>query len=59
MHSKEYMEARKEFRNCLWMSLIGCGVPLILAFTEWRPIMKAELRKERQGVSPLATPSRG
>ena len=47
MHSKEYEEARKEFRNCLWMSIIGCGVPLILAFTEWRPIMRAELKKEK------------
>ena len=43
MHSKEYMEARKEFRNCLWMSGVGLGVPLILAFTDWRPIMRRGL----------------
>ena len=48
MHSQEYMEAKKEFVNCLWMTLIGCGVPLVLAFTEWRPIMKRELEKEKQ-----------
>ena len=48
MHSKEYLEARKEFVNCLWMTIFGCGVPLVLAFKEWRPIMKSELAKEKQ-----------
>lgn len=47
MHSKEYIEARKDFINCIVMSPIGFFVPLVLAFTEWRPIMRAELRKER------------
>lgn len=46
MHSKEYLEARKEFINCICMSLIGIGVPLVLAFTEWLPIMRAEKKKE-------------
>lgn len=48
MHSEEYMQARKEFINCLAMSILGLGIPAVLAFTEWRPIMKAELRKEAQ-----------
>lgn len=48
------MEARKEFWNCLWMSLIGLGVPLVLAFTEWRPIMRAELAREKAAQSPTA-----
>lgn len=54
MHSKEYMEARKEFRNCLWMSIFGLGVPIVIAFSYWRPIMREELRKERLGRVELA-----
>lgn len=46
MHSKEYLEARKEFINCIIMSPIGIGVPLILAFKEWLPIMVEERKKE-------------
>ena len=46
MHSAAYLEARKEFINCLCMSIIGIGVPVVLAFTEWWPVMKAEKRKE-------------
>ena len=48
MHSEAYLEARKEFINCLYMSLIGLGVPIYLAFKEWLPVMRAEKRKERQ-----------
>ena len=48
MHSQAYEEARKEFRNCLWMSLIGLGVPVVIAFKEWLPIMREELRKEKE-----------
>ena len=47
MHSQEYMEAKKEFINCILMTIIGLGVPLVLAFTEWLPIMKEERRKEQ------------
>ena len=47
MHSEAYLEARKEFINCIVMAPIGLFVPLINAFREWRPIMKAELKKER------------
>ena len=45
MYSKEYEEARKEFINCLWMGIIGLGVPFVLAFREWRPIMQREKEK--------------
>lgn len=45
MYSKEYLEARKEFINCLLMSVIGLGVPVYIAFKEWWPIMQAEKRK--------------
>ena len=48
MHSKAYLEARKEFINCLCMSLIGLGVPIYLAFKEWLPVMRVEKRKDRQ-----------
>jgi len=50
MHSKAYLEARKEFINCLCMSLFGLGVPIVLAFTEWLPIMRAEKKKEMETV---------
>lgn len=45
MYSKEYEEARKEFINCLCMSIIGLGVPIYYAFHEWWPIMKHEKQK--------------
>ena len=48
MPTKEYLEAKKEFTNCLLMSIFGCGVPIIIAFKEWWPIMKAEKAKMRQ-----------
>lgn len=45
VYSEAYEEARKEFRNCLWMGLIGMGVPFVLAFKYWRPIMQREKQK--------------
>jgi len=42
MYSEEYEKAKKEFYNCLRMGIIGLGVPFVLAFKEWRPIMKRE-----------------
>ena len=48
MPTKEYLAARKEFINCLCMSLFGLGVPIVLAITEWLPIMRAEKKKEMQ-----------
>ena len=47
MHSEAYLDAIKEFINCLCMTIIGLGVPLVLAFKEWLPIMREEKRKER------------
>ena len=47
MPSKAYLEAKKEFINCLAMSIIGLGVPVVIAFREWWPIMKAEKAKEK------------
>ena len=49
MPSNEYLAARKEFINCLCMSIFGIGVPIIIAFKEWWPIMRAEKRREKQG----------
>lgn len=45
MYSQEYENARKEFINCLIFGLIGLGVPYVLAFTEWWPIMQREKKK--------------
>ena len=42
MPTKEYIEAKKEFWNCIRMSIFGLGVPIVIAFKEWWPIMKAE-----------------
>ena len=44
VYSKEYEEAKKEFKNCLWMSVFGLGIPIYNAIHEWLPIM----RRERQ-----------
>ena len=45
MYSKEYEEAKKEFINCLCMSIIGLGFPVYYAFHEWWPIMQREKQK--------------
>ena len=45
MYSEEYERARKEFKNCLWMSVFGLGVPIYNAIHEWWPIMQAEKHK--------------
>ena len=47
MHSEAYLAAKKEFVNCLALTIVGLGVPLVLAFREWWPIMKAEKAKEQ------------
>lgn len=49
MRTKEYMEARKEFINCIVLSPICLFVSLIIAFTEWLPIMRAEKNKVAVG----------
>lgn len=54
MESKEYLEAKKEFWNCIAMTTFGLGVPLYNAFREWLPIMRAEKRKERAAVAAQA-----
>ena len=45
MYSEEYERAKKEFKNCLWMSVIGLGVPIYNALHEWLPIMNREKEK--------------
>ena len=54
MESKEYLEAKKEFWNCIGMTIFGLGVPLYNAFREWLPIMRAEKRKEQAAVAAQA-----
>lgn len=49
MHTKEYIEARKEFINCIVLSPICIFISLIIAFTEWLPIMRAEKHKVAEG----------
>ena len=48
MHTKAYCEARKEFINCIVLSPICIGASLIIAFTEWLPIMRAEKNKTEE-----------
>lgn len=48
MYSQAYLEAKKEFKNCLILSIIGFGVPLWNAFKEWLPIMREEKRKAQE-----------
>lgn len=45
MHTKAYLEAKNEFKNCLIFSVFGLFVPVVIAFREWWPIMKAEKNK--------------
>ncbi|MBQ6372947.1 MAG: hypothetical protein IJJ45_00490 [Clostridia bacterium] len=45
MYSREYEVAKKEFINCLWMSVIGMGVPIYNAFHEGLPVMRREKEK--------------
>ena len=44
-YSKEYERAKKEFYNCLRMSIFGLGVPIYIALHEWWPIMQREKQK--------------
>ena len=45
MYSKEYEEAKKEFINCMVLGLLCFGVPYVIAFKEWWPIMQREKQK--------------
>ncbi len=45
MYSEEYEKAKKEFINCLLMSVVGLGIPVYNAFKEWWPIMQQEKKK--------------
>lgn len=47
MHSERYEKARKEYINCLTMSIVCLGVPIYNALKIWKPIMKEELEKEK------------
>lgn len=51
VYSEEYEAAKKEFVNCLWMSIIGVGVPIVIAFKEWYPIMRREKRKALESAA--------
>jgi hypothetical protein len=46
MHSKRYLEAKKEFVNCIVLSPVCLFISLFIAFQEWYPIMKEERAKE-------------
>lgn len=45
MYSEEYYKARKEFLNCLFISIFSLGFSLINAFKIWLPIMREEKKK--------------
>ena len=45
MYSKEYEAAKKEFVNCLWMSIFGMGIPIYNALHEWLPVMRREKQR--------------
>mgnify|MGYP004608389685 CR=1 FL=1 len=45
MYSETYLEAKKEFWNCIRMTPFSLGISLYLAFKEWKPIMDAERSK--------------
>ena len=45
VYSERYESAKKEFWNCIRMGVIGVGVPFVLAFRVWKPIMEEEKAK--------------
>lgn len=45
MPTKEYLAYKKEFWNCIAVSLIGLGIPLYYAFKYWKPLMNEERAK--------------
>lgn len=45
MYSKQYLDAKKEFWNCIRMAPFTLGISLVMAFTEWKPIMNSTLRE--------------
>ena len=49
MYSEEYEKAKKEFNNCLRMSIIGLGVPIYNALHEWLPHHEAGKGKGAEG----------
>lgn len=49
MYSEEYEKAKKEFVNCLCMSIFGLGIPIVLAIKEWLPIMRREKQRALEG----------
>ena len=52
MYSKEYERAKKEFVNCMVFGIVGLGVPFVIGFREWLPIMKREKEKAlREGYA--------
>lgn len=51
MDSKEYLEARKEFWNCIRMTPFTLGISLIMAFVVWKPMMDAAARP-KSAVQP-------
>lgn len=55
MYSEEYERAKKEFINCLCMGIIGLGVPFVLAFREWLPIMRREKEKALAAMQSVET----
>ena len=45
MYSERYEAAKKEFINCMVFGIVGLGVPFVIAYKEWWPIMKEEKQK--------------
>lgn len=48
MPSEKYLQYKKEFVNCLWMTPITLGFSLFLAFGEWLPKMRAEKKAAKE-----------
>lgn len=55
MHSKEYLEARKEFINCIVMSPICLFISIPIAFTQWLPVMRKEKNNEARPAMRINT----
>ena len=56
MYSEEYERAKKEFKNCMIMGVVGIGIPFYNAYKIWWPIMQREKQKALMQQEAAAAP---
>ena len=59
MYSKEYERAKKELVNCMVFGIVGLGVPFVIAYKEWWPIMCSGRSSGRWRMRARRSPRKG